>query len=243
MKIIKLNEVSSEVKAKRLFISPGSMSDIKTFAIFTPENPDAISLTSKENELKRKNLKSAISYNSDEYDKKYNRNIDKEDELQNILRTRHFYYYKVKGKYGNVEHSFIVYNISLEDAKQTNAVAHQQSFIFGTNRDGKLHFEFWANRSKTSYNYIKIDERDTYIDATDFEDYYTQISNDFKFNIPFEVFNVSTDKMIEFYNRKKQNNDYALDLEENINDCLNDKFTFKGRELARMKLYSNKFYY
>ena len=179
---LRINE-SGESNAKRLFNNPDYMQKIKTFAILTAENRDATPVQRKVNKELNRELKKNLS----------SQGIEK-----NIISSR-YPYYKVKGKYlGTVEHSFIIYNITLDDAKHLSEVCGQQAFIFVLNNNGLLKFQMWANASRSGYSYKMVDEKEEFdICDVDAQDNYTQISRDFKFSIPFTAFGVDAADMIE----------------------------------------------
>lgn len=234
-----LNETSAKTKAKKLFSEPGKMSYIKTFAIFTSYNPDKKSFPKKDNTAFMKKLKADASFDADRYIGN-NSQYFSADDIERAVRNGHWHYYRVKGVYDNVEHSLLVYNITLGDAKELSAKYHQQSFIFGTNTDGVLKFEFWANESKKGYSYRKVDERDNFelLDA-DADNYYTQISRDFKFNIPFEVFEVAADEMVESINKKNERLNWTEEaIMECIEESVNEEITGKYRYYARSTLWN-----
>ena len=214
---------SGESKAKRLFKHPKFSQKIRTFAILTFYNQDKKTQTKEVNKEQQKELKKILS-NS--------------DETERILKQK-TPYYKVKGKYDNVEQSFIIYNISLEEAKSLAKTGKQQSFIFGKNEDGVLTFEFWANASKNDYKYVKVDERDNFnILDDEAENYYSQISKDFKFSIPFEQFEVSQDELVEKYiNSGLTEDEINFYIEESMNDTYNNKY----RTNCRTRLVNSKF--
>ena len=216
-----LKETKSETKAKRLFSVPSAMKHIKTFAIFTAENPNAQTMSRSANDDRMKDLKSKLSF-------------------ETSLHQGGYYYYKVKGKYGDTEHSVLVYNILLEDAKDFACKYEQQSFIFGTNDDGKLHFEFWANRKKDGYKYSKLDEKDIVnINNEETEEYYTQISKDFRIAIPFEKFEWAADEMYESFKRKMirtNSNPSDTNIDTQIMRSLDENITGKYRYYARKTL-------
>ncbi len=237
---VDLVETSSKTKAKKLFSEPGKMSYIKTFAIFTSYNPDKKSFPKKDNTAFMKKLKADTSFDTDRYIDS-NSQYFSADDIERAVRNGHWHYYRVKGVYDNVEHSLLVYNITLGDAKELSAKYHQQSFIFGTNTDGVLKFEFWANESKKGYSYRKVDERDNFelLDA-DADNYYTQISRDFKFNIPFEVFEVAADEMVESINKKNERLNWTEEaIMECIEESVNEEITGKYRYYARSTLWNN----
>jgi len=253
-----LDETSSKSKAKRLFIDPSKMKYVKTFAIFTAYNPDAKQISQKDNTRIQKHLKGDLSYDTVNYIGNKNRKyfdinytynpITREytyfntKDMEKALKSGHWHYYKAKGKYFNVEESLLVYNITLDESKELCAKYQQQSFIFGTNNDGVLKFEFYANRSKNGYSYIKVDEKDTFnIVDNNADNLYTQIARDFKINIPFEVFEVAVEDMIESINKKnnrlKWNDDSIIKCIEESVDC---SLSGKQRYFARSTLWYNK---
>lgn len=206
-----LIETSRETKAKRLFTAPTFMNKIHTFGIMTGENPDATQMSS--------NINRALNAN-----------------FESWLKRTGYQYYKVKGKYGSVEHSYLIYNVALADMIIFATDLKQQSFIYGKNINGKLTFEFWANRAKSGkYSYIKVDEKTAYTTSPEFEDAYSQISRDFRFNIPFEKFAANTADMIERFNTKLSPYDRKCLLDRSLNESL----TYMGRTFARCRLYKN----
>lgn len=224
MEVGKLTETSRNQKAIRLFKNPKG-SKIKTFAIFTGENPNTIS-TPENNKLYNQKLKDKISFKGI-------------NSIESDIASSFFPYYKVKGKFsGNIEHSFIIYNCSHFDAEYLAKSCRQQSFIFGTNDNGKLTFEMWANKSKNDYNYKKVDEKDLYIDRSDAENDYTKICKDFKFSIPFDVFEVAPEEMVETIENSIKSNRFSEEtFNEYLDESLNEKYTGKHRMYVRTTLY------
>jgi hypothetical protein len=244
---LRIAETSGENRAKRLFKNPEYMNKIKTFAIFTAENRDKKDFDSDVNKTLNRSLKVDLAYDKDKAFNKYQQTkSDKTlkklydtgistDSLEKDLKLGHFGYYKVKGKYGNIEHSFIVYNLTLDDAKDICRKHGQQSFIFAYNNNGNLKFEFWANASKSGYSYKKVDEKEEFnIMDDDAPDYYTQIARDFKINIPFDNFEVSADDMIERIFKRKHELGYSDSaIQKLIDESTNPDYYKKGRYFAR----------
>lgn len=241
-------ETSGESKAKNLFANPEKSKKIKTFAIFTAENRDKrTDYDADENRVLNRNLKIDLAYDKDAQRARYSKDkTDKAvsklaskgisaDAFEKNLRAGHYQYYKVKGKYGNIEHSFIVYNITLDDAKKFCERYGQQAFIYGYNNDGNLKFEMWANRSKSGYSFYKIDEKDTFnVVDSDAEDFYTQISRDYKINIPFEEFEFAPDDMIESIDRVKEDRGYSDEavmhfIDESVDESISGKYRYFAR--------------
>lgn len=241
-------ETSGESKAKTLFANPEKSKKIKTFAIFTAENRDKrTDYDADENRVLNRNLKIDLAYDKDTQRSRYSKDktgkaVSKlaskgisTDSFEKNLRAGHYHYYKVKGKYGNIEHSFIVYNITLDDAKKFCERYGQQAFIYGYNNDGNLKFEMWANRSKSGYSFYKIDEKDTFnVVDSDAEDFYTQISRDYKINIPFEEFEFAPDDMIESIDRVKEDRGYSDEavmhfIDESVDESISGKYRYFAR--------------
>ena len=203
---------SGKGKIKRLLLDP-SHSKIKTFAILTAENPDAVAYNKEQNKDFNKQLKKMVGFNLNKDTKDDAVYMHSEDgriyktdrNLESAVISRHYPYYKIRGHFGgNTEHSFLIYNITLDDAKALSKEFHQQSFIFGKNENGKLVFEFWANKSKSDYVYAIADTKDFFVDATDAKDFYSKISDEFSINIPFEAFGFEDEDMIEFWDRANE---------------------------------------
>ena len=243
-----LNETSGKSKAVNLFSNPEKSSKIKTFAILTAENRDKRSdYDSDENRVLNRSLKVDMAYDKDAqklryYSDKTEKAVSKlsakgisVDAIEKNLRSGHYHYYNVKGKYGNIEHSFIIYNISLSDAKSLCEKYGQQAFVYGYNNNGELKFEMWANRSKSGYSFYKIDEKDVFnVVDDDAEDFYTQISRDYKINIPFDEFEFAPEDMIEALKLRQAEKNYSDEavmhfIDESIDDSINGKYRYFAR--------------
>ena len=237
----RLDETSSEAKAKRLFLHPSVMEYIKTFAIFTAYNPDAKQQPKAVNKRLQKHLKADLSYGTPRFIEKNESDFTIED-IEKAVIDGHWHYYKTKGVYFNVEQSLLVYNITLDEAKSLCEKYHQQSFVFGKNDNGVLKFEFYANRSRNGHSYIKVDEREDFkIVGADADNLYTQIARDFKINIPFEVFEVAAENMVESINKKNALLKWSKDSILNcIAESVNESLTGKRRYFMRTTLWYTK---
>ena len=197
---------------------------IETFAILTASDLDTQSLDRASNDTLKRQLNDLMSYENPEP----------------VLTRYKFNYYKIKGKHGNKEDSFLICNLTLEDAKSLATRFQQQSFIFGKNTDNGLIFQFWANKSGSGYVFAKADEKTVSNDAADKEEYYTQISGDYKFSIPFEKFDFDEDEMMEsLYSKWFSSEKYRKYFDENLTNSLDSKYTFLGRVRFRERLFSN----
>lgn len=162
--IISESGYSSVMKAFR-----GLRPSIKTLAILTGENPG-----------------------SEEHSKEFNKLAN--SKLKEFFAQGHFGYVPVKGSYGNIENSFIVYNISQTTAFQIGEKFGQDSIIFAeTERNENqtedeiipMTFKLIGTNKSNPHEFKKIiGERSVVIDRNNAEDFYSDIKGR-KFVIPF----------------------------------------------------------
>ena len=155
---VELDETSRRQKAMQAM--RGTSKKIKSIAILTSENPrfpEKSAAQNKDNKESRKQLEAE-------------------------LRTSHLAWFPVKGQYfGDVEKSYIIFNISREDAVKLGKRYGQESIIFISGNK----CEFWSTEDGIKYKPTQIRTLDQTIDATSDKDNFTQISKAFKFRIPF----------------------------------------------------------
>ena len=221
MEVRKLTKTSRNQKAIRLFKNPKG-SKIKTFAIFTGENPNRIPSTPAEN-------------------REYNKQVEKRlkgSTIEDAIHAIRYSYKKVKGKYGNNEHSYLVMNIALSDVKNIAEDACQESFIFGMNDDGKLIFQFWRYRG--SGNWELVDETSEFTERPEAQKDFTQISRKYKFNLEFGDLEDLAETYINYYDKRCNDIVYAESMDKWLNDSVDDKLNFSSRYLCRIDLYGKK---
>ena len=115
---IVLNETSRLQKAKRRFLHPAH-NHIRSICIITSQNPFGVKAPRKENDALAK-------------------------DLEMRLRVEKFPFYPVRGKYGSVERSYMIFNIGLDDAKLIGHRYDQQSFIYiVVDETGGMEFQLW----------------------------------------------------------------------------------------------------
>lgn len=161
---------------------------IKTFAIFTAENPinydrcndetlpSTVVLSRQENNERMQSLKDTLKSGRLNYDD----SVDK-----------WFNYSKVIGNYGgSKEHSLIVYNITLSEVKDLCKVFNQESFIYGLHDERTDDLEVYTYvaiidcKNKKVKDY-KIGDKANSLDSnTNVVSNYTN-KNDFKFSYVF----------------------------------------------------------
>ena len=164
---------------------------IKTIGVFTAENPDSKELSNKENRPSQKSL-------------------------YHDLKRNGYVIKNVKGKFGSVEHPFMVLNIELDACKFLCGKYEQTSFVFHRLLDdGTLVSEYWEKNDKTKpydkekNDYVKRDETTEWVDMSAADDYYTVVGKSFKYQIPFpylmecnRIINEEFEKRIEYQNKR-----------------------------------------
>lgn len=210
-----LIETSKKIKAKQAIF--GSKNRIKTFGVMSPENPNAETATKEQNE----------AYYT---------------EFKKMLQKDHVHFYPVLGKYKNFEHSFMLFNVSLEDMKYYSKTFGQQAFVFALVNDETVTFQMWSRTTQKS-PYVLDDEVSNvnvyqYRDKEK-DDYFTKIANNFFYSIPFfetcvHEFNDLLNERIEKSEPYSKQFDYLLDC------SLSDSRTPFGRYLSRVRLYNDK---
>jgi len=105
----------------------GGSKHIRSFALLTAENPFVQRLPRTANK-------------------------ERNNRLEELLKNGGYVFRKVIGQYGNKEHSYCVYNISLESAKEISARFNQQSFVFGKiNNEADFDDDYRGNRMTYSF--------------------------------------------------------------------------------------------
>lgn len=228
-----LAETSRRQKAIKNFL--GVNNKVKTFGIITAENPMGMKIGSQEN-VKRNNM------------------------LTSFLRSKQYMYYPVRGKYGNIEHPFMVYNVSLEDMKTIGRTFDQESFIYAEidNNQGRPHVKFSFYKKDFSENtnidngkrlkpsqreYRFIESKDVYVRInTESDDDFTAIGRNFKFSIPFDIFSESINRFNNFINERcEKYEEYNNSCERLIRESIQPNRTAHSRRIKRAQLYGNHF--
>lgn len=201
-----LTETSRRQKAQQAI--NGKLKNLKSFAILTSDNPMGKKLSPEEN---------ASNYES----------------LMKDLKLGSFIYFPVKGKYNDIEHSVIIYNISLDDAVWLGDTYNQESIIFciPNIEDKSVHYEYWE-RNGENKPLKKTIERDEYVDATDDKNMFTQISRKFKIRIPFFE---QVNKVCDFVDSRRK---IVENFEKLLSESIDGSYTGKHRLICRNKLYT-----
>lgn len=172
-------------KLKRsLFGDPSGK--IKTFAIISPENPLGWE-DSTEEEFKaqfQKWTQDPRKYNAEKLKQM------KVTELLHVIQVTGeaalkyggFNYVPLKGHYGDLEHSFLILNLSLEDAKVIARSYGQISFFFGeVSTQESLIYYYKTSNACVTYKLIEASKTVTYEDEA--EDFFSKFGLKFRINM------------------------------------------------------------
>ena len=208
-----VSETSRRQKATQSFL--GKRGNIKTFCIITAENPMGVKTLPSENK------------------KRYN-------ELTDFLSSHQFVYFPVKGKYGSVEHSLMIYNISLEACKNIGKRFNQESFIYANVKDNSVIFSYYQKNGDNS-PYNKIEDIEKYVDTTENDDFFTAIGRNFKFTIPFKIFESHIDKINSIITERCKNENYKNNYKVWLSESVNDNKTLYSQRFKRAKLWGKNY--
>ena len=198
-----LSETSRRQKAQQAI--QGTNRRVRTMAIISAENPMG-------------------NVMDDEYNER------SMEELVRQLTIGHYRYFRVKGNYDGFENSLMVYNISLEDTLYLCYKYNQESVIFVDMRnDGDISYQYWQGDNDHSQLRLQREEHEI-VDATEDDNYYTQISKHFKFRIPFfeHVTKICDDLALR---------ENTIDVDRLITESLESNRAGKSRYLKRGLLY------
>ena len=195
----------------------GLVPSVKMIAIITWENPQGENKTAQENNLLNQ-------------------------QLQKFLDSAGFGYRKIKGKYGNFEYPFFIYNIVKEDALSIGKTGSQESIVFGdVGNKEKLLFDLieCSTRevlgSRTICHTLSKTDEDSGKENFAYSEYKGR-----KFIIPF--FDEAGEKINESRIYLATNFNVAEVAEiENIamkSNYLNEAKNKKSRWLSRLKIYN-----
>lgn len=180
--------------AKNMFLKGNKIGGIYAFGILTGENADSADPSSLSGQEKRDLLK---------LNKKSNK------ELSIALKQNHLKFIPIEGHFGGVvEHSFLVFNIELEQLKKLAGKYEQTSFFYcQPNNKGDIVSQYWEKTdTNAKYNSIKnpykmVEENTAWSKVEkNQKDNYSVIGGDFKYTIDMKVFETISN---DIYNKAK----------------------------------------
>lgn len=215
---------------------------VRSFAVLTAENPMTVTV-------------------SREMNKELN------DSLEETLKSGHYVYRHLNGQYGSKEHSYLIVNISIMDAKRIAAMFGQQSFIHAYKSDNgddsgktRMTYRFFAlrdgmlNRCRDEYRktgnipqiplnaYVQTDSRNGVILPKDGDNVFSR-KNSFRFRIPFEVMTATeseTEKSVVVECKSSCDRIGEKAFMRLLNDTFDDSLTGKYHYQCRASLYGGR---
>lgn len=158
---------------------------IRTFAVLSAENPMGMKNSATEN----------------------NKNTA---ELKSKLKELGIQYVPIEGKYGNIEHSFMLFNIAREDAQYLAEWFEQESFFFGINGSPATLIYYETSESDPS-KYRKVEESKNITNESDADDFFSR-HGDFKFKFDLDYFKEFVERIAKSIIR---DDELELSLQEN----------------------------
>ena len=212
-----LNETSRRQKAIQTLNMKNKR--VKSFALLTSENPMGRELSKRDNKELR-------------------------DRLENYLSDGNYAWFPVRGQYGSRENSYMIYNISLDDTLEIGYKFNQESVIFVERDKEEVLYQYWEKDESGEYELAHT--REEYLDMVDSDDFYTQISRNFKFQIPFfdgsdenkEIMN----EQIRYLNDVLDSRNYSNEnIENKIEMTLESDRSGSSKYRHRGSLYGGRF--
>lgn len=204
---------------KKMFINGKSYNNIMSFAILSAENPDSTEDTAANN---KKHMK----------------------KLSDLLKRDHYTFVRQDGHFeGNVEHSYIIFNITAEVAAKLAGKFEQTSFFYCyPDGNGNMVNEYWAKQdTKQPYDsvknpYIFINKTTKIHNEKDAEDFYSIIDNDYKYSIDTSVFVKADAALQESIENLRKEFNLIEESNDDILDCIYNKTDIKNRTFRHITL-------
>ena len=140
---------------------------INSFGIMTPENPMGVKSSKEDNAQVR-------------------------SEFEADLKKLRYDYIPIIGSYGNIEKSYFIININIDDLDYLGHAYNQESFIYAEKNWSKdyeksaMTFSYYQKGKKDS-PYKELDVHDKITTDSEAKDFFTSLKS-YKFNIPFSIF-------------------------------------------------------
>lgn len=185
---------------------------------------------------------SADNSNSTKSSSSYNKKNRKD--LNKILKDMNYIYVPIDGYYqGNIEKSYLIFNISFSMLENLAHKYRQTSFFYCYREENEIISEYWETKNtelEHSYSYNEYEMKDKssiYNIITDEEvEAYSIIGRNFKFNIQLSIFDILNEQII---NRVTNISDKVnKDIETILYESTNLIFNFKGCHYKKM-IYEN----
>lgn len=206
--------------SKKMFINGKSYNNIMSFAILSAENPDS-----------RSDISTADN-------KKFMK------DLSSLLKRDHYTFVRQDGHFeGNVEHSYIIFNITVEATAKLAGKFEQTSFFYCyPDGNGNMVNEYWVKQdTKQPYNsvknpYIFINKTTKVNNEKDAEDFYSIIDKDYKYSIDPSVFVKADTALHESIENLRSEFNLIEESNDDILNCIYNKADIKNRTFRHITL-------
>lgn len=155
------------------------------------------------------------------------KNAEYNEKLEKTLRSMNVGYRKIRGRFGNYEHSYFIPNISKRESIMLGRMFNQEAVIWGVKRDDRFIFEYIECESGATTNV-----RDVVLVNSDIqskEDYYSQSNKGpEKFVIPFFDDEYEMDAVDEYNMPSSGDNPLSEEINKRIKMTLEENRTEKS---------------
>lgn len=195
----RINETSRRQKAQRYI--EGKSKHVRTISILTSVNPRYPDIP-RSGEVDDDG-KPLTTYGTD--------NKVRYERLENHLKVGHYSWFPVIGNYDGFEKSFMIYNISLDDALYLGGTYGQESVIFIDVINEIC--QYWEQSGDGNFEMLYERMLSRTVNMLNADNLYTRICRTFKFQIPFFDGNDNNEERFDAYN------DYVNDvMTDNVNE-------------------------
>jgi len=228
-----LSEMSKRQKAQQAI----DRKRVKTLLIMSAENPMGQLTSESMPEIPRNNPNSVCKVADNE---------ERTDIYAERLKRHQFCYFPAKGKYGNIDYSFIAYNIALDDAMRLGRYFDQRDIIFGeVTEQGTVAFSLYR-KDESEFATVK-DKTRQYCHKETIEEH-LPIASDA--NNPLDTcLSASLQNIVEgmawvndlVEERSQAHWSYATRYQRNLDESISDHFTPWGRRQRRSTLWGSHY--
>ena len=183
MRFLKENTRYRRLK-RALFGDPSGK--IRTFAIISPENPVGVFGEEEWEKIKQAERANFNQANRKELEQKLSKVKAIKYDGDKAMGYGGFDYIRIKGKYINNEITYMIFNLTLEDAKAIAKCYGQESFFFANvskdpNKEPSTIAYYKTTNQCKSYKLVEITK--TISDETDAEDFFSKYGIKFRINM------------------------------------------------------------
>ena len=183
MRFLKENNRYRRLK-RALFGDPSGK--IRTFAIISPENPVGVFGEEEWEKIKQAERANFNQANRKELEQKLSKVKAIKYDGDKAMGYGGFDYIRIKGKYINNEITYMIFNLTLEDAKAIAKCYGQESFFFANvskdpNKEPSTIAYYKTTNQCKSYKLVEITK--TISDETDAEDFFSKYGIKFRINM------------------------------------------------------------